>query len=400
MVRQAVNMGVEETDDLDWKQKLPQQPHGGRWNEFAKDVAAMANTRGGLLVYGVSDDIELVGIDPEQINEQRLTAWVRNHVQPYVAGLGLHILTGPDGVSILVVDVPASEMAPHLVYGSADRDKEQQAAVVPWRDGSHTSWMPEHRLAGAYQDRFARQTRAYEELQQHIEHATDLVLGQSPPGRAWLVVACRLQRPVPRAVPPLSRETARGVLEGAVRSSWVIRPEHLRGHRVLTSDANPRPGLRRWVISNFLTSADATGLRPVIAELHHDGTAVLAVDLSWKATAGLDGVQVDLPVRSDAIATAACDIVALADAFRRAALADSAFDVTAVIGATLPLNRDERLVPVVTNQGFAELPEYARRPRHIQPVTTELPNPADHTVLRAAADELAADILNQFGLTP
>ncbi|WP_327725945.1 helix-turn-helix domain-containing protein [Streptomyces europaeiscabiei] len=38
---------------------------GGCWNESAKDVAAMANTRGGLIIYGVQDETcELVGINP------------------------------------------------------------------------------------------------------------------------------------------------------------------------------------------------------------------------------------------------------------------------------------------------------------------------------------------------
>ncbi|MFJ9675264.1 helix-turn-helix domain-containing protein [Streptomyces sp. NPDC101221] len=54
---------LAEFDDLDWKEHLPQPPRDGRWNELAKDVAAMANTRGGLIVFGVRDTTcELVGI--------------------------------------------------------------------------------------------------------------------------------------------------------------------------------------------------------------------------------------------------------------------------------------------------------------------------------------------------
>ncbi|MFE2596376.1 hypothetical protein ACFXCZ_07690 [Streptomyces sp. NPDC059396] len=44
---------LAESDDLDWKGKLPGfAPVKGIWSEFAKDVAAMANTRGGLLFTG------------------------------------------------------------------------------------------------------------------------------------------------------------------------------------------------------------------------------------------------------------------------------------------------------------------------------------------------------------
>ncbi|MFE4823924.1 helix-turn-helix domain-containing protein, partial [Streptomyces sp. NPDC056704] len=64
MVAEAVRRKLGESDDLDWKQALPAtSPVKGEWNEFAKDVAAMANTRGGLLVYGVSDAIDMVGVD-------------------------------------------------------------------------------------------------------------------------------------------------------------------------------------------------------------------------------------------------------------------------------------------------------------------------------------------------
>lgn len=54
MVQRATDDRLQESDDLDWKEQLPQPPRDGRWNEFAKDVAAMANTRGGLLIFGIT----------------------------------------------------------------------------------------------------------------------------------------------------------------------------------------------------------------------------------------------------------------------------------------------------------------------------------------------------------
>ncbi|MEU3099940.1 ATP-binding protein [Streptomyces sp. NPDC006967] len=54
----------------------------GRWNELAKDVAAMANTRGGLIVFGVRDTTcELVRIDPDGANIEQYAQWIRNHVR-------------------------------------------------------------------------------------------------------------------------------------------------------------------------------------------------------------------------------------------------------------------------------------------------------------------------------
>jgi predicted HTH transcriptional regulator len=175
MVHQAAADNLEESDDLDWKEMLPQPPRDGRWNELAKDVAAMANTRGGLIIFGVQDKTTaLVGIDPEQVNRQQYAQWIRNHVQPYLPDLDILELT--DGTkTVLVVDVPASEMAPHFVYGGAARDKEQQAVVVPYRDNDHTAWMAEHQIERAYRDRFARVGRAEEEIQRHIDLTTQTI---------------------------------------------------------------------------------------------------------------------------------------------------------------------------------------------------------------------------------
>lgn len=73
MVAEAVQRKLGESDDLDWKEALPPvSPVPGQWNEFAKDVAAMTNTRGGLLVYGVSDTVDMVGIDLDKVNDKQL----------------------------------------------------------------------------------------------------------------------------------------------------------------------------------------------------------------------------------------------------------------------------------------------------------------------------------------
>ena len=50
LFEEAVSKAIEETDSLDWKAALPE-----KGPEFAKDVAAMANSGGGLIVYGVKE---------------------------------------------------------------------------------------------------------------------------------------------------------------------------------------------------------------------------------------------------------------------------------------------------------------------------------------------------------
>lgn len=48
----AVARGIEEASDLDWKSELPPKK-GLSQTDFPKDVAAMANSGGGVIVFGV-----------------------------------------------------------------------------------------------------------------------------------------------------------------------------------------------------------------------------------------------------------------------------------------------------------------------------------------------------------
>ena len=63
---------VVETDDLDWKSELP-SAKGLSATDYPKDIAAMANSGGGLIVYGVKEsqkaaterqDVGELGVSP------------------------------------------------------------------------------------------------------------------------------------------------------------------------------------------------------------------------------------------------------------------------------------------------------------------------------------------------
>lgn len=400
MVKKAADTNLAESDDLDWKEKLPQPPRDGAWNELAKDVGAMANTRGGLLVYGVTDKTTIpVGIDPDEVNTQQYAQWIRNHVQPYLPDLTFTTLTSPDGaLSFLVIDIPASPMAPHHVYGTAAKDKDQQAAVVPYRDGDHTAWMAEHQIERAYRDRFTRTRSAQDDTDRLLAHTLDTVLPEQAEPSAWFVAVARPERPLPRTAPPLAREkapdlcaTARSRSQGLTGNPQTVGP--LAGLDFVLS--NPRPGLRRWV---FSTLPHRVG-RGLYTELHHDGSTVLAANLSWKAARGdflpgpdATGVLVDADV-----AGACCrDTLALARELARHLGADSSVHVTAAIVTAEPVP----MAPVITEYGgFRAVPDQARRPRRIQPVTA-LVSPADEDdLLRETAQEMFTDLMHQFGIT-
>jgi hypothetical protein len=405
MVAEAIQRKLGESDDLDWKEALPAtSPVKGEWNEFAKDVAAMANTRGGLLVYGVSDDIAMVGIDLDEVNDKQLGQWLRVHLQPAVSGVSYVKLPATDGTGkdILVVDVPASEMAPHFLYGWQQKDKDKTTFNAPFRHRDDTDYMAEHQIALAYRERFARQAAAEAALDQHVQHVTDLVLGESEAPAAWLVVAARPTRPIPRMVPPLSRSEAQHVMYQSGKRAEALLADAVPMPRLRVPqlfhdllDNNPRRGLRRWVDTNMLVPSRATRRRGVLVELHHDGTVVTAVDLSHNALPAPQS-EVVLPAATPALTSAVFETVALVHEHRLALRMDAPIELRAVLGTQR--TGLFRFTPVVLGHSRPEVAEWARQPSAVQPAHSDLAPFADDQALTAGATELAEGLLHQFGL--
>ncbi|MDH6222794.1 hypothetical protein [Streptomyces pseudovenezuelae] len=184
---------------------------------------------------------------------------VRNGIQPYISGIDFIELPDPsgNGPDVLVVDVPPSEMAPHFQYGWESKDKDRVTFNAPYRIKDDTAYMPEHQVARAYRERFARQGVADALLQ--ACHTG----GPDRPERiegvpAWLVIAARLARPVPRMVPAPTRLEAKDTLQKSVKTAGRIKDD-FAGPAVLSDVLNNdmKVGLRRWVDSSFLVPTGA-----------------------------------------------------------------------------------------------------------------------------------------------
>lgn len=115
-IRRAITDGLEESPWLDAKRELSTTA------EAAKDVAAMAND-GGVLLYGVGEDdegklSEVVPIEDLTRVEERLCNAVRDliHNPPAIHVSPLEDSPG-SRTGCLVVVVPRSPLAPHMVEG-------------------------------------------------------------------------------------------------------------------------------------------------------------------------------------------------------------------------------------------------------------------------------------------
>lgn len=210
MVESAVSLDMAETDDLEWKRALPQGPDK-KLEEFAKDIAAMANTGGGLIVYGVSEDAderanELLGVANGKSERQTLQGYAARWVRPLIGDLIIEPLDdGNDGPGLIAVFVPASPNAPHVVTYDNNR------MGVPYRYGPHTNWMSEHELERAYRDRFSRRADDREALVALIDGLKpeiDLNKG------VWLVLVTQpVLSPPPRASGPDRQNAIKAILD-------------------------------------------------------------------------------------------------------------------------------------------------------------------------------------------
>src|SRR4051794_21179830 len=94
----------------------------GKPVEIAKDVSAMANSTGGVIVYGIRTDpddktlpVEVVGVDRKNI--ETFDQIVNAHIRPTVPNVRTRVLEADDGTAVMVVQIPESDEAPHQVLG-------------------------------------------------------------------------------------------------------------------------------------------------------------------------------------------------------------------------------------------------------------------------------------------
>jgi hypothetical protein len=269
MLDDAIAVGLNESDDLDWKASPP--PASGLANtDFPKDVAAFANAGGGLIVYGVTESGGVAGgrvdvnlpVTFEQYERTLRTATI-NAITPPVFGVEFYMLGELPGPRALVVEVPASNDGPHLIYNN-------QWFGAPFRSGSDTEWMKERRIEQMYRARFDERRHANEAIDALYDQA---LAGHDTNDRAWLVGVAHPR--VPRLGVRLDRDGAREIFTAAKD-----RAERLtRDHDVPAFDAadilNPRSGLRRWLAPGLLEGANLW--RDAWLSVHDDGSAVIAL---------------------------------------------------------------------------------------------------------------------------
>ncbi|MGL5824950.1 MAG: AlbA family DNA-binding domain-containing protein, partial [Nocardioides sp.] len=266
MLAEAVEVGVAESDQLDWKARLPAEKDLAG-SDVVKDLAAFANSGGGMLVFGVTEkEKKATGlVDVGEVTEsfeRTLRRAAVKCVHPPLFGLDVTRL-GDKGHRALAVVVPPSAEVPHLIY-------RNDYFGAPVRNHADTEWMSERQLEAHYRTRFDQRRNSDRALDDLYE---ELAAGRDTNARAWLVIVAQPRIPIVGRDLDVSR--MRTIAAAATRQALEWVPNTAGVHPLDSVDQqNPRRGLRRWVLVN--TPTESKRWREAWIGVHDSGAVSLA----------------------------------------------------------------------------------------------------------------------------
>ena len=393
LVHQAVEAKVRETATLEWKSEIPAAAAGDTGRaKIAKPIAAMANSGGGLIVYGVAEDDANSGaaqritkVDTSEETVRRLLQ-IAGNLQPPVLGITpvQMPLDADSHQGVLALLVPPSAHAPHLM------PQKDGAFKAPYRQGPQSGWMSEYQLEKAYAERFRQRASTSARVRAlRDEVAARIDVSEAP----WLVAVGSPETPTPMPG-RITKADMQGILTSALTTiasrdyggSGIIRSlAEVGGLRIL-------PGLQRWIVP---TTANPlyTGVSDwAHAEVFWDGTVILAVNTGTFqnpiTVAGHHGVEREIVERL------CVEFLTLVNSVvdHRGVPQQYNVEIDMIRGddlplACLPLNA----IQAHRTGGYDGIPVT----RFLAVHTTLTPREA---TVEHQAGELATDILNQFGL--
>lgn len=261
-IKALVDVGAAEAFDLDYK-----RAHYGRSDaekrNLCGDVAALANTAGGLIIIGIAEDDQAraaaaPGVEVTDAEVARIRQIVAGGVSPLPA---FDVITVVDsdapGHGFVLIAVPRSVLAPHAILVN-------EALRFPARNGATTHYLSEPEVAAAYRARLVSASQRVDRVEA-IE--SDIVGRLDLTDAPWIVITL---------VPELPGDFA------ISHASFSEFENAMRAIRLVPLDGGRDPLCRMEVGHQRLWADDSIrleGPRPygAAAELHTDGAGALAL---------------------------------------------------------------------------------------------------------------------------
>lgn len=380
MLDKLVEFGVEEASDLDFKEKVPPASAVAA-GDMKKDLCAMANTGGGVIVYGIRESSEnkdqagsrssAGSTGPEF--EQAVLQLAYGSIAPPLNGLEFHRVDEGRENNALVLVVPASRQAPHMYFVEK---KDKRTLAAPVRNGAYSEWLTEPEIARLYRQRFEAQARADEQLQVLFERTIQLRADEG----YWMA---GVAHPTSSAI-AFKREAATISNVALAAKGHAIRKQYDGGITPLTAGFQRcRRGFRSWRFAE-----DRDWERPeAYVEFHDDGAISVLCRLDQEVAGSSSS-----SVSSYRLAVVAGDLVALMAEYSRLTGVRE-YDVR--IGMQWTGARPLEILAPSDIRFFDEKPLPINQ---FIPVTATVDISGSESLLDSARS-LALDCLNQAGIT-
>lgn len=156
-LKKLCDLRMAEDVDLDFKAEDGYAPKGNEgYDELAKDVTGLANSRGGLIIIGIGEDAQgcAESLQSAPVSDKKIgqfTNALRARIIPWLPDFFIkNVETAPgSGEGYVLIAVPASPLAPHPV-----RMTNRPQYAYARRVGRTTAWLDESEIAERYRDRF------------------------------------------------------------------------------------------------------------------------------------------------------------------------------------------------------------------------------------------------------
>ncbi|PSR62135.1 transcriptional regulator [Nocardia sp. MDA0666] len=380
MIDDLVTREIAEADDLDFKSVLPPTKNLNE-HDFVKDVAAMANSGGGVIVFGLKEAQKAASArcdagELTEKHERTLRSVAVTAVSPPVFNLGVYRLGQPDMRSVVIV-VPASVDGPHLIYRG-------EYFGAPVRNDADTVWMKERQIEAMYRARFEERRHATEALKNLYD---ELKAGQDLTERAWLFAVARPRLPSSRPT-RVTREEARELFIAGTAGWRDYAPSGFHPLQFVEGP-DPRPGLRRWVARNTATN----GWQAARASIHDDGSVCLGAAVGGELQRDGQKYWPGEYVQSSAVEVALVDLFALVRPVSEA-LGTSEYEIRVGIEWA-----GSNHLHILTIDNFGRPYEDATIPlAQYTPVTATIDASVDKERYLGQLRSLAEDCINQGGI--
>jgi schlafen family protein len=118
-LQQMVTQSEQESQTLEYKRE-PYKRNDDETSEMLRDISSIANAFGGDLLIGVDEDangaaLKLIGIKNPEEESQRIVSSCLSNISERMDGPRTHPVPLKDGSFVLVVRIPRSLRAPHMV---------------------------------------------------------------------------------------------------------------------------------------------------------------------------------------------------------------------------------------------------------------------------------------------